>query len=824
MTEVYISGDAGRAVYVDGPNSYYVDYPEFQNRKPLISSSVKTVLRDACDVEYFKDETTVDTLKRLSEKTHISQALSILEISFDRRLSKSLRKEASDEFCELTQNPIVKDEIENLIYATPHKSFEEGYSASDGALSDEFIKKYWQPLLNAQDDIKEVLFRMDSSLRTVYSSPAAANAYKHAAVKTGIVKKVVLAWRNAKALSVAKFNAYKHLNSFRDNRELVNTWIVSKYGKNEKIRLVNEVDEGQVTSHHTEGGIRKHPWVVYEAVNKQRQHIIDEIKNNRIGHARRYTNALVETQIREGDHSYAAKSLSSLAMIAREYGHSDLELEFAQRAVLANDSDVIAHGTLADTYLRLFQYREAELHFNRTAELGDTVFGELGLARTKREARDLDGSLSIYKNYENRLDEIGEDQQRHFWLGYCSLLSDMWRYDEAKRNCIKALDLIIGFPEMECTYANILKDSGNLQEALEIFDSVINRYPTNASALCGRGNLLRLKGKFKRAEDDFCAALALASGDFYALLGLGNTRVDMEQHKEARALFRELSATYPSAMQPQYCIAETFRNEGNLESALDLYSRLTERNSKDLIALNGKANILKLMGQFEASLQVYDSVRKSYPFDLYSLNGRADLLKRLGKYQDSLEVYQTIIEKYPLYKRAQVSKAAILSLTARYDEALRLLSRDEPRTDDDWVGFHIQAIIKLRLGKVKEAVSDLDFGVNNVPFARLRRYFKSTLAAAYIRNERYHEAEQLVSEQSNVIEKILLAHSFAETSRMEKANDIFFSLSASNSNLAEDQILRDIVKGFPTIFETRRTSLSRSWLMESELKLILQAA
>jgi tetratricopeptide (TPR) repeat protein len=128
------------------------------------------------------------------------------------------------------------------------------------------------------------------------------------------------------------------------------------------------------------------------------------------------------------------------------------------------------------------------------------------------------------------------------------------------------------------------------------------------------------------------------------------------------------------------------------------YDQVIEQFPADVVAKTGRAETLRSLGKYSEALTAYDQVIEQFPADVVAKTGRAETLRSLGQYSEALKAYDQVIEQFPENTFARTGYVCVLVDLKEYDQALRLIeSRLGPspllQTQDDWIAFHIRAMI-----------------------------------------------------------------------------------------------------------------------------------
>jgi tetratricopeptide (TPR) repeat protein len=220
--------------------------------------------------------------------------------------------------------------------------------------------------------------------------------------------------------------------------------------------------------------------------------------------------------------------------------------------------------------------------------------------------------------------------------------------------------------------------------------------------------------------------------------------------------------------------AEVLKALGRLDEALQEYDSTVRDFPHNVVARNGRAEVLKALGRLDEAFQEYDSTVRDFPHNVVARTGRAEVLKAQGSLEGALQEYEHTLQVFPNDAVARNGKASVLVLLERCEEALTLLPETTPRTESDWVAFHIRGMIALKRGDLGRAIEIFERGIRENPWVLNRSYFSSALAVARLRKKEFRQAAESVAEDLTPISDVVRIHAFGalgESARAQKACD-----------------------------------------------------
>jgi tetratricopeptide (TPR) repeat protein len=202
--------------------------------------------------------------------------------------------------------------------------------------------------------------------------------------------------------------------------------------------------------------------------------------------------------------------------------------------------------------------------------------------------------------------------------------------------------------------------------------------------------------------------------------------------------------------------AETLRSLGKYSEALTAYDQVIEQFPWDVFARAGRAETLRSLGKYSEALTAYDQVIEQFPESVVAKSGRAETLRSLGKYSEALTAYEQVIEQFPENAVARTGYVCVLVDQKEYDRALmqiesRLGPSPIPQTQDDWINFHIRAMIHLKKGDLVAAEQDMQFGLKHCQLPKSKAYFASGLAIVQMKQNAPRDALQTMTKENSFL-------------------------------------------------------------------------
>ncbi|GFY54200.1 protein O-mannosyl-transferase TMTC1 [Trichonephila inaurata madagascariensis] len=186
-------------------------------------------------------------------------------------------------------------------------------------------------------------------------------------------------------------------------------------------------------------------------------------------------------------------------------------------------------------------------------------------------------------------------------------------------------------------FANLQKDLGNVDTAVEHYRMALSLWPNHASAHNNLGTLLT---DTKEAEHHFKLALLINSHHPRALFNLaslyskqGRTQVSQELLQRAIELDKEFIEAYS-------LLATIYAEEGRLENAESLHLKALSMDPNNADSFNNYGTFLQKSGRIEEAIQQYRQAMRLQPNHTVAIVNAARSLRALKNNREAEELYK----------------------------------------------------------------------------------------------------------------------------------------------------------------------------------------
>jgi tetratricopeptide (TPR) repeat protein len=762
--EAIFSGQAGTLAFLHGAEAQVIRVTDVDIEFTIPREGAAYLFQGCNDIVVETEISEKDARARFEAAWENDRALRLLLIALDVEEENELRCEAAECLEEILPDAGVRIFIENRLYSQILPENADALFLDDSRWP--LTTKLIQQILSKQSSIKLHRSAWDNLPDELFEKRKAK--IEEEVISRGAFR-ILASLDPEKDPNIAIFECHAALRTLPNAREIVSRW--TKHFKRAGIRpliIPDEVEDEVVPVAIAASS----PYTEYQNALQQQEVIVEKMRLGSVKLARRYTDELIQSQLKGNDPTFAAKSLCSLAQQAKTLGLFSLQLEWAERAVKIAPSDAWAHGQAADALIQFSRLDEALSELALSEAYGGARFAATGRARILRHQGHLDEALAAFRAAQRKYPD-----EQFAWAGSAETLRDMWKLDEALEEYRAAIKRFPDYPFFQCGMAAVLSDMGRLEDALTVYNSA--QLQADLIAINGKATVLRIMGRLPEALAAANYAIELYPTDPVARCSQAEIYRVQGELVIALGLYENVKATSPNLSVAYTGYAEVLRDMRKYPESIAAYEEAIALFPFDQYIANGYANLRKVNDELDEALRLYEGNVRKFPYSLVAKNGRADLLKRLGRYTDALLAYDEIIRIAPTFGAARNGKAAILVVRGEYHSALSLLPTEAPATRDDWIAWHIRGMALIKSGEIDRGIEHLENGRIQTPFAREKRYFERALGVARMRKGDFDKAVEVLKAVGGLgLSNILRLHAFAGKGKLAEARITYKELSA----------------------------------------------
>ncbi|MGN7613206.1 tetratricopeptide repeat protein [Magnetococcales bacterium HHB-1] len=254
--------------------------------------------------------------------------------------------------------------------------------------------------------------------------------------------------------------------------------------------------------------------------------------------------------------------------------------------------------------------------------------------------------------------------------GAVRFLERSGRLKEAESELSKILAVWPKNIKIEAHLAQISQKRGNLQQALQYWQSILKKAPENRQARQGEAVLLERLDRLDEAKDAFKKIAALDFKDPRPHLYLARIAQKQGHDTEAMQQWKTVAKNFPDDLKVAVSFALYLEKQGELKQAEQSFDRIIHRWPEDTQARYGKARIYELYAPPEEALKQWQAIVTDFPGDAQARIALASYFERRGQLIKALRELDFVITRWPGEIQAWLGQARIAMLQSQPEEAL----------------------------------------------------------------------------------------------------------------------------------------------------------
>ncbi|WP_333874142.1 DUF6165 family protein [Methylobacter sp.] len=263
--------------------------------------------------------------------------------------------------------------------------------------------------------------------------------------------------------------------------------------------------------------------------------------------------------------------------------------------------------------------------------------------------------------------------------------------------------------------ANEFYKSGSLNEAFDLFRSILSLYSKNTSIINILGEIELRRGNLQECVKFLSASISLDPKQPSAYSNLGVALNKLKRFDEALASYDQAIALKPDFADVYSNRGGTLKELKRFDEALASYQQAIALKPNYAEAYSNCGIVLKELKRFDDALADYDQAIALKPDYAAAYYNRGIVLKELKCFDEALSSYQQAIALNPNYVAAYSNLGNLLNELKRFDEALSSYERAIALKPDFAEAHYNQGIILQQLGRFDEALADYEQAITLKP-------------------------------------------------------------------------------------------------------------
>lgn len=393
--------------------------------------------------------------------------------------------------------------------------------------------------------------------------------------------------------------------------------------------------------------------------------------------------------------------LNSLSVCYTNEKNYEKALEKLTLAYSKDEENPLTLYNLGTLFQTKGEFKKALEYYQKAYEKEPTISMLASLANCAYEAKEFATAMVLYKNlvdtYPNNL---------QFRITYIEILDELKNYEEALENVNKLLELDEKNPDLIKKKGTYLRKLGMLEEASQIFQSLVNRGKIDVEVYYNLAFCAVEQNDFDLAKEMFKKCIILEPNNPYAHKDLGVLYLKMNCYDWAKDEMEQAIELEDDVAEFHYSLGVCNMMLGDIELAQKELEKslVLDENNPDCLAYYG--HILIQKEEYEKAkicikraltldpnnflakmhfaklyfkLQKYD-IAKEVLLDIIQQTKDEEVLNMLGycyfegkEYENAAGIYSKLVQKYPKNHILLTNLAKCELETNRKDKALEHL-------------------------------------------------------------------------------------------------------------------------------------------------------
>lgn len=252
----------------------------------------------------------------------------------------------------------------------------------------------------------------------------------------------------------------------------------------------------------------------------------------------------------------------------------------------------------------------------------------------------------------------------------------------------------------------IYAGSGNLDKAIEEFDSSIRMRPDFAKAYWARGHAYFEKEDYKRAIADYDTAIKLdpKAPDFYD--DRGDARLALGQWEDAIADYKKATVVDPHFALGFYDLGLAYRQRKLFREAIDSFSSYITLEPDDWDGYDSRREMYRSAREFDLAIADANQMLRIKPDDAFTFLIRGGIYMEKGDLKHSIEDYSVYIKAKPEDVTGYQLRAWVYEKDNQLDKAIADFEIAITLKADDASFYIYRGAAYMAAGKGELAVAD----------------------------------------------------------------------------------------------------------------------
>lgn len=262
--------------------------------------------------------------------------------------------------------------------------------------------------------------------------------------------------------------------------------------------------------------------------------------------------------------------------------------------------------------------------------------------------------------------------------------------------------------------ARELHVTGRLNESVDVYQQILQRYPEHAEAWHMRGVAISQLGRPADGLQSIDRAIQLAPDVAQYQVNRAVVLAQLGRVDEAIGSLRQAIGRQGGngdTAETHYNLAHLLDRQGNLEEAFAEYRRALDLKSDYAQAWNGLGNALKKKGEMDGAIAAFRQATVLHPQYVDAFNRLAKTLDEQDRVEESAAAYERAAQLQPQSAEAQGALGNIYHRAGRFEDAINAFNAALKLRPGYAEALYSIANVQKDQGKLDEAIATFEQAV-----------------------------------------------------------------------------------------------------------------
>jgi len=217
--------------------------------------------------------------------------------------------------------------------------------------------------------------------------------------------------------------------------------------------------------------------------------------------------------------------------------------------------------------------------------------------------------------------------------------------------------------------------AGNYDEAITIYQQLINENPKDIEALLGLARVLSWQKKYQESSAAYQKVRELRPDIPDGEVGLLRLRAWKGEHAAAEEGLKALLSKYPERFEILFLLGQVTAWQKKFPESVEYFQRILSLYPDNMEAIKGLATTYKWMKNYKEGIKLYAKILEGEPNNVDALMGTGILLSQSGKNEEAITYLEKAKDIAPERADVRAMLGTLYSWSAQLDDAVTELQK-----------------------------------------------------------------------------------------------------------------------------------------------------